>query len=437
MRQIITIAAALITVNLSAESWDLQRCIQYALDNNLTVKQYELNKEAGDISLNTASMSRLPGLNASAGESLSFGRGLTADNTYANTNTTSTSLSLSAGVNLFSGFNTRYTIEQSRLNLEAATADLEKARDDIRLAVAAAYIQILYNREVSNVARKQIEIDSLQVENLRVRRDQGLASAAEVAQQEATLAQSRLTETQAQNNYNLAILELTQLLELPSPEGFTIVTPNLDTVIFEFLPTPETIYADAVVTKPSITAEKLRLDAAETGIRIAKSALYPSLSLSAGLGSNYYTSSNGYTADTFMNQLRHNFSQYVGLNLSVPIFNRFATRNSIRNARLSRDRQLLQLETARKALYKEIQQAYYNASAAQSRYQSSSAASKSNEAAFALMSAKYDNGKASITEFNESKNRYLSSLSTLLQAEYEYLYQTRILRFYQGESLTF
>ena len=138
-----------------------------------------------------------------------------------------------------------------------------------------------------------------------------------------------------------------------------------------------------------------------------------------------------------MKQIKNNFSQYLGLSLSVPIFNRFSTRNSIRSAELNRETQKLQLENTKKTLYKEIQQVYYNALAAKSKYESSFSATKSNEDAFKLIQAKYENGKANITEFNESKNNYMKSESDFVQAKYEYLYQTNLLDFYKGKQLDF
>ena len=202
------------------------------------------------------------------------------------------------------------------------------------------------------------------------------------------------------------------------------------------LPSPDAIYAEAVALKPEVQAEQLRLTATDRNIDIAKAALYPSLSLSAGLQSNYYKT-HGMPADAFTTQLKNNFSQYIGLNLSVPIFNRFQTRNNIRSARIDRENQQLALDNVKKTLYKEIQQVYYNAVAAQSKYESSASAAQSGKDAFLLMQAKYENGKASSTEFNEAKNHYLKAESDLVQARYELLYQTALLNFYRGRDLDF
>ena len=189
-------------------------------------------------------------------------------------------------------------------------------------------------------------------------------------------------------------------------------------------------------SKPEIEAERLRLQVAEKNISLAKADLYPSLSFSAGMGSNYYKTS-GFDADPFGRQMKNNFSQYLGFNLSIPVFSRFQTRNSIRSARIDRENQLLSFDSAKKTLYKEIQQVYYNTVAAQQKLKSSEQACQSAADAFRLTQAKYEQGKATITEFNEQKNIYLKSESDLTQARYEYLYQTALILFYRGQQLNF
>lgn len=436
---LMAVTAAGAQTEQAAQAWSLRQCISYALEHNITVKQQDVTRQQREIDLSTAKNSRLPDLNGSASQNWSFGRGLTSENTYSNTNTSSTSFSLGTSVPLFSGLKIPRTIELNKLNLEAATADMEKARNDISVQVTQAYVQILYDMEMCDVAQRQISIDSLQVVRLKEMYRNGKASGVDVAQQEATLAQSRLTYTQADNDCRLAVLALTQLLELPSPEGFAIISPDagvIDPSAGAVPPSPDEIYQEAITFKPEIKAELYRLKGSEMNIKIAQSALLPTLSLNAGLGSNYYKTS-GFDAESFGRQLRNNFSQYIGLSLNVPIFNRFATRNSIRSAKLQRETQQLQLDNVKKTLYKEIQQAYYNTIAARAKYESSMEASRSNKAAFDLMSAKYEYGKANITEFNEAKNNWLKAESDLVIAKYEYVYDTSLIDFYRGKELDF
>ena len=423
------------------KTWSLRECCNYAVEHNISIKQQQNQCRQQELNLSTAKNSRLPDLSGSVGQNFSFGRGLTAENTYSNTNTSSTSFSLGTSIPLFTGFQIPNQIKLNQLNLEAATADLEKAKNDIRMQVAQAYVQILYDMEIADVARRQIAIDSAQVVRLEAFVSNGKASEAELSQQRATLANSRLTATQADNNYRLSILTLTQLLELPSPEGFSIIRPDISGLSgisgnsgLSAL-SPDAIYAEALGIKPEIAAQQLRLKGTEHSIKIAQAGNLPTLSLSGGLGTNYYTTS-GFPSDAFGTQLKNNFSQYIGVNLNVPIFNRFQTRNNIRSARIEQETQQLQLDNTKKTLYKEIQQVYYNALNAQSKEASSQQAVQSSKDAFTLMQAKYENGKATITEFNEAKNNYLKSESDLVQARYENLYQHALLAFYRGQELS-
>ena len=430
-------------VSAQQRQWSLRECCDYAVANNISIKQQENQRRQEEIQLSTAKNSRLPDLSGSVGQNFSFGRGLTADNTYSNTNTSSTSFSLGTSVPIFTGFQIPNQIKLNQLNLEAATADLEKAKNDIRMQVAQAYVQILYDMEIADVAHRQIEIDSAQVARLQAFVANGKASEAELSQQRATLANSTLTATQADNNTRLALLTLTQLLELPSPEGFNIVRPNLDNLENlgnlgdpSSLPTPDAIYAEALGIKPEILSQQLKLKGTEHSIKIAQAGNYPTLSLSGGLGTNYYTTS-GFKSDGFGSQLKNNFSQYIGLNLSVPIFNRFQTRNQIRSARISQENQQLALDNTKKTLYQDIQKVYYNALNAQAKEKASQQAVATANDAFHLTQAKYENGKATITEFNESKNNYLKAESDLVQARYENIYQQALIAFYRGKDLSF
>ena len=417
----------------AAQGWTLDQCIEYAIENNIQVRQSDLNAQNNDVELNKAVSNRLPGVSASASQGWSFGRSITADNTYANTNTANTSFSIGADMTLFAGGRINGNIKMAELSLEAAKSDLERIKDDIRVQVAQAFIQIVYNRSILDVARNQVTIDSMQVERLTALAAIGKASSAEVASQNATLAQSRLSVTQAQNNLSLSILTLTQLLELPSPDGFDIVQPETDNLELSIPDSPEAIYAQALDIKPAVKSEEIRLEQAGKNIEVAKSGYLPSLTLSAGAGTNYYSSSN-LKSDAFGTQIKNNFGPHIGLNLNIPIFSRNSNRNNVRSAKLGQMNQQMQLDNVKKTLYKEIQQAYYNAVASKSRYESSELVQNSAQESFDLVQAKYEGGKASITEFNESKNRLVSAQADLLKYRYEYLFNTALLEFYRNSS---
>lgn len=416
------------------ETWDLQRCISHAIEHNLSIKQKEAARDQSQVELNTAQWSRLPNLNGNVGQSFNFGRALQADNTYGNRNTRNANFSLGTNIPLFTGMQIPNNIALSKLNLKAATEDLAKAKEDISIQVASYFLQVLFNEELMKVARSQMKLSQEQLDKKVAFFKNGKASEAEVLEAKSRLAQDELSVVQAENNYQLALLDLSQLLELPSPENFRISVPDIQDYSAD-LTLPEEVYAQALMNKPAIKAAQYRLQGAEKSIKIAQSAYYPQLSFGAGIGTNYYHLS-GIENASFGTQWRENMNKYLQVSLNVPIFNRFQTRNRVKSARIQHTALSWQLEESKKALYKEIQQAYYNAIAAESKYKSSQLASESAEASFQLMSEKYANGKAQATEYNEMRTAWMKALSDGIQAKYEFVYRSKILDFYKGVPLT-
>lgn len=418
------------------EGWTLRQCIDYAIEHNIDIRRTANAAEQSEVSVNTAKWARLPNLNGSAGQSWNWGRTQTAikdeatgdySTVYVNTNSNSTNMSVSTSIPIFTGLEIPNQYALAKLNLKAAMADLEKAKEDISINIASAYLQVLFNKELHQVSLGQVELSKEQLARISRLAELGKASPAEVAEAKARVAQDEMNAVQADNNYQLALLDLSQLIELETPEGFTLSAPVVTLDLLPLTP-PDEVYQAALTTKAAVQAAQYRLEGSKHSIRIAQSAFYPQLNLNGSLGTNYYS-----TIDrNFSQQLQDNFSKYVGLSLSVPIFNRFSTRNRVRTARLQRENYALQLDNTKKTLYKEIQQAWYTALASESKYTSSSTAADASEESFRLMSEKYDNGKATAVEYNEAKQNLMKAQSDELQAKYEYLFRTKILDFYKG-----
>jgi len=412
--------------------FSLQQCIDYAQEHSLSIQRQLDKVKQHEISLNTSKNQRLPNLSGSASENFSFGRALTIDNTYSNKNTQNTSFSLSTDMPLYTGGQIENDIKIKKLDLQAALVDLDKAREDIALNVITAYLEAVYQKDLVTVSERQVELSKAQVLRMQKLFENGKASEAELAQIKATQANDELSLTQQQNTYSLALLSLSQLLELETPEGFDVEQPKVVDVSNAVLTSPDIIYSEALGIKPQVKAEQIRIQSAEKNIRLVQSGYYPTLHLGGGLGTSYYKT-NGYNAANFGRQMKDNFNQYIGLSLSVPIFNRFSTRNSVRSARVQLHSQQLQLEETKKALYKEIQQAYYNAVAAQKQCISSDVALQSSRTSFDLMSKKYENGKANATEYQEQKTALLKAEASAIQAKYTFLFREKILNFYRGK----
>lgn len=438
-KSILLIAACCCLTAQAQERWSLRQCIDYAIEHNISIRQTVNTAEQSAVDVNTAKWARLPNLNASASQSWNWGRTQTAikdentgdySNVYVNTASNGTNMSVSTNVPLFTGLEIPHQYALAKLNLKAAIADLEKAKEDISINITSSYLQVLFNEELHKVALSQVQLSTEQYERIARLAEVGKASPAEVAEAKARVAQDEMNAVQANNNFRLALLDLSQLIELETPEGFVLENPAVQLDLIPLTP-PDEIFQIALGNKASIQAAQYRLEGSKHNIRIAQSNYYPQLSLGGSLGTNYYSTINR----TFGQQMNDNFSKYVGFNLNIPIFNRLATRNRVRTARLQRENYSLQLDNAKKSLYKEIQQAWYNAAAAETQYTSSGTASQASEASFKLMSEKYVNGKANAVEYNEAKQNLMKAQSDELQAKYEYLFRTKILDFYKGEPI--
>ena len=431
----IYVISLLFTTGLSIQAqeiWDLKRCIDYAIEHNLSIKQQEDIQQQNEIEVSTAKWNRLPNLNGGVSHSFNFGRSIQADNTYKSLNTQNTGLNLSTSVPLFTGMQLTNNIALAKLNLKAAVEDLNKAKEDISIQVTSNYLQVLFNKELSKIAHEQVMLSKEILSQKEAFFANKKISKADLYEAKSRVAQDELSAVQAENNYKLSLLDLSQLLELPNPDEFEIAVPETDTLVnADILMSPVDIYAEAIAVKPAVKAAQYRLESAQKNIRIAQSAYYPQLSLSAGLSTNYYNVS-GRENGHFGAQLRDNFSQYIGFSLSVPIFNRFATRNRVRNARIQQHSFNLQLEEVKKNLYKEIQQAYYNAINASTQYASSRTANQAAQLSFNLMKEKYIVGKANSTEYNEARTIWMKAISDFIQAKYDYLFRCKILDFYRG-----
>ncbi|MCC8187873.1 MAG: TolC family protein [Bacteroides sp.] len=427
------VAATLLSSLHAQEGWTLRQCIEYAIEHNIQIRRAENFAEQERVSLNTAKWSRLPNLNASASQGWSWGRTTSpVDNTYTNTSSGSSNGSINTNIPVFSGFELPNQKALAELNLKAALADLEKAKEDLSINVAHAYLRVLFTQEIYTIREEQILVSQEQYSRMQQLAEVGKASPAEVAEAEARVAQDEVSMVEAHNNYQLALLDLSQLLELPTPEGLRLAAPDTDVSVM--LTPPEEIYTEALMIKPDIKAAIFRLEGSEKSIRIAQNGFYPQLSFGASLSTGFYTV-DGKAYENFGDQINNNFNKQIGFSLSIPLFNRFATRNRVRTARLQQVDLALQLDNTKKILYKEIQQAWYNAVAAESTYKTSEVAVAANEEAFRLMGEKFENGKATSLEYNESKLNLTQALSERVQAKYDFLFATKILAFYKGEPI--
>ncbi|MDE6588303.1 MAG: TolC family protein [Paramuribaculum sp.] len=427
----ITCAAALTASAQTADTWTLDSCIAYATTHNISVRQSRVQQLNSEIALTAAKDAFLPQLHGSASQSWAFGRGLTADNTYADRNTSSTGLSVGLQLPVFQGLRALRGVEYAKADLAATLEQAEATRDNVELRVISYYLQALLSRELLTVARNQAALSETELNRRTILLEAGKIPELDLIEAQSQLAQDRMSVVSCESDVQLALLNLAQLLELPAELPFDVAPLDTTSITFgnAYRLSPEEIYAIANSRNHSIRAASLSAEAARKNIKVAQSGYIPTLSFSAGLGSNYYRM-GGVTNESFGSQMRHNFSQNLGLSLSVPIFDAFSTRNNVRRAKASALAADLQLESTRIDVENAINQAYAQATTSRAKEQSARSAMTHAQAALAAVTEKYNAGRATPTEWEQAKTTATRAEAEAVQARYEYLLRLRVLDFY-------
>lgn len=420
---------------MAQETWSLQECIDYALENNITIKRQGLNTQYNSNLVDQAEANRLPNLNAGVSNDFSFGRSLTyPGNTYEDRNSLQLTGYLSSNLTIFNGFVLQNSVDQAQLDLQASVKDMEKAKDDLILNVAAAYLEILFAQELVEIAQAQIDISQQQISRTKQLVEAGSLARGALLEIEAQLAREELQLVNAQNRLQLAYIDLYQLLELPIEKSFKIEKPVLPEINANVsMANSYDVYRNALERRPEVAAALIRVESAREQLAIAKGYGYPTLTF----GANYYNRyDNVLNKDIneieFSKQIRGNGRYGFGFNLNIPIFNRFQVKNSIDNAELQIKDYQYQLQQMENLLRKDIEQAYTNALASLNQYISSEKAVESASEAFRYTEEKFNVGMINSVEYNQIKNNLTVARSELLQARYEYIFRTKILDFYNG-----
>lgn len=416
------------------KKWTLAECIDYAMTHNIEVKQSINQIQNLKVEKNTLKNSFLPNLNAGASQNFTFGRSLNQSNTYENSNIQNSSFSVTTEIPIFAGFKRTASIAQKRFDLLAAEANRTLIENNLSLNVTGAYFQILLNKEIYRIALEQIQLTKEQEVCTQLLIENGKVAKSQLYDVRAQLADDELTATEAKNSLRLAFLELAQLMELKEHERFDVDSLGREISVPDTL-SPMNIYQYAVTCMPQIRQAYYTLKSKTKGIKIAKSGYYPTLSFAAGINTNYYDNGNG-LSETFRRQLNNNMQKSLCLTISIPLFDRFSTRNQVRAARINENNAKLLLENEKKQLYKDIEQAYTDAVSAFEKYHSTTKAVAANQEAHRYALEKYAAGKSTVFEYNEVKMKLADALSQQSQAKYTYLLKDRILSFYSCFSLT-
>lgn len=422
--------------NQTQKTWSLEQCLNHALENNIRVKQQALNVNYYENQKTQAKYDLAPSVNASVGQGFSFGRSKNVtNNQYYDMNSSNTSVGVSADVTLFNGMAKYNRIKQREYEWQASLQDLEKAKNDISVSIMSAYLDILFNKELVNTATSQVELSKKQIEYDKKQVEVGNKPKGALLETEAQKANEELNLTNYKNKLQIALLNLSQLLELHNISDFDVLMPNFDmSDIDKKLLAPNSIFEQAVSKRPEIQSQELKLKSMERANAIAKAQLYPTLSLGAYYNNDYQNFEGN--KRSFTEQMKNNGKEGINLTLRIPIFNGLSARTNYSNSKINYENTKYELQLEKNNLLKDIQQVHANAVAAMQKYYASEKAFGSTKEAFRYIDEKFKLGLVTALEYSDAKNKMSNAESTFIQAKYEYIFRVKILDFYKGEKLS-
>lgn len=412
--------------------WSFENLIDYALENNITVKGATLNKNSAEVDYGAAKSSRLPNLYGSTSQTFSNGSAIDPiTSNFVTDQINSTNVGINSSMTLFRGNQINNQIKQNKLLFEQSVFQEEIEKNNIVLNLLETYLQTLYSKESIAIAENNLTASEKEVLRAKARLDAGTFALNDYTEAQSQAATNKYNVIAAKNAYQQYIINLKQLLELPPSESMEIkaIDENLNYVNLQF--NSIDIYNKALDFLPEIEVSNLNIAANKKQLNYAKGGFLPTLSLTGSIGSGY-TSIND---NTFSDQFNVNFNQRVSLSLSIPIFNRNQTKAAVQIATINIEKAQLQKQTTEKAIYKKVETAYQNALSAQEQVIASEASRAAAEQSYQLALKKYELGGLSTTDLVISQNTYTNAQQNYLQSKYLNILYHQLLQFYQGNDI--
>lgn len=443
MKKLTCLLIALISfaaLSFSQQPWTLSDCIDYALANNIQIKRSQLQAEVAEINLLQSKTNIFPGLNGNASRDYRFGRQVDPfTNEFIGANSVSDNFSLSSSVGIFQGLQNYNNIRSNHYATLAALQNVEREKVEKTLEISSAYLAILFQQELLDVALNQRSVTDLQVVRTGKLVEAGSVARGDLLEIQAQLAGEDLNVTNARNNLQLSILNLVQLLDLDSAGGFSVVFPDsIDINLLPDLPDVYQVYDEALGYLPHIKMYDYRMKSAERNLMVQKGRISPTLYMTGSLYTGYsdqrtlFDENNNPIEYPYSDQINDNFAQSLSIGISVPLFNQWEVVNNISKAKIQLSDSELELYQIKQGLYQNIQQAHNDAVSARAKYNSALKAVNSYTESFHYTEQKYNVGIVNSVEYNIAKNNYIRAESELLQAKYEYIFSVKILDFYRG-----
>lgn len=430
-----------IIAGFSAQSqvkkWTLKECVDYAIENNISIKQAELNLDQSKINKNDAIGSFLPNLNARASHSWNIGLAQNPVTFDAVTSTTKNlSGGISSGIDIYQGLTRVNELHRSNLAIIASQYQLENMKTDISLFVANSFLQILFNKEQIKVLTSQIEVTSNELDRTQELIDAGVVPKGDLLEVQATLSSQEQQLVVAENALYISKLSLAQLLLITDYDNFDIVDMKYLIPVSDILDqSPELIFDKAQETRKEVLIAETNSKIAEYDLKIARGNLQPSLSGNYSFSSNYFRSELFDTND-FETQLTDNKQHNFILQLNIPIFNRFSGRNNVKRNKINVEKANYQLEQEKLDLQSTVYQAYNDAKGALKAYEAAVKALNSRELAYNFSQERYNVGLLNAFDFSQSQNQYVAAQSEVVRTKYDFIFKLKVLELYFGIPIT-
>lgn len=421
----------------SQKKWTLQECVNYALDNNITIRKAENTLLINDQDIIASRGSFLPTVTGSASHGLSLGQAQLFEGSFVNRTSNSSNLGIRVSENVFNGFRTTNLYKQAQLNLETSQLELARIKDDISLNVANSYLNVLFNKEQLETAKAQYNFSVKQLQQVKDLVDAGTQPRVDIYDAEATLANDEQAVTVAQNNYTLALLSLSQLLQLPF-EGFDVQVIEIDS------PSEALLYNNvspileyAFANRNEIKIAEKNIDNSEINTQLSKAGFLPSVSLGYSFGTNvFYTNASNVVEESFIRQLNNNKGHNFNLNVNIPIFSQFQNKTAVAKSLIREDNAKMDLDQAKLDLEANIQRAFTDAQAAFKTYEAAKKSLQAQELSFNNSQERFNIGAMNSFELEQSRIRYINAQSSLINAKYDFVFKTKVLDFYMGKRIT-
>ncbi len=456
---------------LGQEKWSLKRCVDYAVVNNISVKQADVQARFDKLTHHQSILALYPRINSQHSGGFQFGRSIDpTSNQFTTNEILFANHGLDVGLDLFNWFAKKNTVKANNYLAQASVARLEKAKNDVSLNVANAYLAALLNKEQINISQVQVAQSREQFNNIKKQVDAGALpelNQAEAQTQYATDSSNMIT---ARTNYVLSLLQLKALINLEADVPFEIEVPPVESIPLETLAEldPALVYQSALENLPQQKINNLNLQASERNVAVAKAGMYPTISFFGGLNSRYSNAQRviprdyktvpvpagfvnvngmdyvvysaqreyyGFDKNTYFRQISNNFSQNAGLALNIPIFNGGSARINWQKAKLDVENQQLLKEQDSRTLKQDIYQAYTNAVAAVQKYNATQVAVKSAQKAYDFARKRFDVGLLQPIDLILNQNNLFRAKINLVSAQYDYVFKMKLLEFYKGLGL--